>query len=163
MIAELTSMLSSERSLVRDLWERPLMSLDLDQSLGPHLFWDFQRRGSYGLGPHQQGETGIQEVSPHPQSQFSASLGLFPKGPQGMRGSHEATQRRQKPRGWLLTIRPHWAASWKGNWGQEDLGFPSGRDFSEMKGTGTLSQQDHLPGGHSNGTAHHHQAEIGWL
>lgn len=47
---ELTSMLSSERSL----WERPLISPELEQSPGPQLFWGFLRGGGYGLGPHSR-------------------------------------------------------------------------------------------------------------
>lgn len=55
LTAELTSMLSSESSLARDLWERPLMSPELEQSPGPYHFWDFLRRGGCGLGTAPEG------------------------------------------------------------------------------------------------------------
>lgn len=62
------------------------MSPELEQSPGPHLFWDFLR-GGYGLGTAPAGETGTQEVlapGPWPLAQFPPPLDCSVEDPGNM-------------------------------------------------------------------------------
>lgn len=119
------------------------MSPELEQSLGPPLFWDFLRRKGYGLGPpHQWYKTELQKSPPCPPlnsgslCQFLASLDYAKKD---LGECHKRAPRRAGAQGMPVSHQITLSCSWKGSWGQEDLGFLPPRDISEMESMGTLS------------------------
>lgn len=103
------------------------MSPELEQSLGPPLFWDFLRRKGYGLGPpHQWYKTELQKSPPCPPPQLwlpvpvPCILRLLQKGPWGM--SQKSTAKGRSP-GNACQPSDHTELQLEGQLGPRRLGF----------------------------------------